>query len=70
MSSGKRRPPGGPKIPFFPRSFWVQFSVARGTPPAIFGPSTPPPPYKLLYLDLNPNEICSKGPINWKPSMA
>ena len=32
----------GPKIPFFPRSFWVQFSVARGTPPAIFGPSTPP----------------------------
>ena len=34
----------GPKIPFFPRSFWVQFSVARGTPPAIFGPSTPPPP--------------------------
>ena len=33
----------GPKIPFFPRSFWVQFSVARGTPPAIFGPSTPPP---------------------------
>ena len=32
----------GPQIPFFPRSFWVQFSVARGTPPAIFGPSTPP----------------------------
>ena len=32
----------GPKIPFFPQSFWVQFSVARGTPPAIFGPSTPP----------------------------
>ena len=32
----------GPKIPFFPRSFWVQFSVARGTHPAIFGPSTPP----------------------------
>ena len=31
----------GPKIPFFPRSFWVQSSVARGTPPAIFGPSTP-----------------------------
>ena len=34
----------GPKIPFFPWSFWVQFSVARGTPPAILGPSTPPPP--------------------------
>ena len=34
----------GPKIPFFPRSFWVQFSVARGTPPAIFAPSTPPGP--------------------------
>ena len=33
----------GPKIPFFPWSFWVQFSVARATPPAIFGPSTPPP---------------------------
>ena len=28
----------GPKIPFSPRSFWVQFSVAHGTPPAIFGP--------------------------------
>ena len=34
----------GPKIPFCPRSFWVQFSVAHGTPPAIFGPSTTPPP--------------------------
>ena len=33
----------GPKIPFSPRSSWVQFSVAHGTPPAIFGPSTPPP---------------------------
>ena len=33
----------GPKIPFSsPQSFWVQFSVAHGTPPAIFGPSTPP----------------------------
>ena len=30
----------GPKIPFSPRSFWVQFSVAHGTHPAIFGPST------------------------------
>ena len=29
----------GPKIPFSPQSFWVQFSVAHGTPPAIFGPS-------------------------------
>ena len=42
----------GPKIPFFPRSFWVQFSVARGTPPAIFGPSTPPG-YFCLNLSSN-----------------
>ena len=33
-----------PQIPFFPRSLWVQFSVASGTPPSVFGPSTPPPP--------------------------
>ena len=33
-----------PQIPFFPRSFGVQFSVASGTPPSVFGPSTPPPP--------------------------
>ena len=32
----------GHKIPFSPRSFWVQFSVAHGTPPAIFGPEYPP----------------------------
>ena len=33
-----------PQISFFPRSFWVQFSAASGTPPSFFGPSTPPPP--------------------------
>ena len=38
----------GPKIPFSPWSFWVQFSVAHGTHPAIFGPSTPPPPWVRL----------------------
>ena len=32
-----------PQISFFPRSFWVQFSAASGTPPSFFGPSTPPP---------------------------
>ena len=35
----------GPQIPFFLRSFWVQFSVASGTPQAVFGPSTPPGPH-------------------------
>ena len=33
-----------PQIQFFPRSFWVQFSAATGTPPSVFRPSTPPPP--------------------------
>ena len=33
-----------PQISFFPRSFWVQFSAASGTPPSFFGPSTPPGP--------------------------
>ena len=32
----------GPKLIFFPRSFWVQFSAASGTPPSVFRPSTPP----------------------------
>ena len=32
-----------PQILFFPRSFWVQFPAASGTPPSVFGPSTPPP---------------------------
>ena len=31
-----------PQISFFPRSFWVQVSAASGTPPSVFGPSTPP----------------------------
>ena len=30
-----------PQIQFFPRSFWVQFSAASGTPPSVFRPSTP-----------------------------
>ena len=38
-----------PQISFFPRSFWVQFSAASGTPPSFFGPSTPPPPPGLYY---------------------
>ena len=32
-----------PQISFFPRSFWVQFSAASGTPPSVFGSSTPHP---------------------------
>ena len=32
-----------PQILFFPRPFRVQFSAASGTPPSVFGPSTPPP---------------------------
>ena len=32
-----------PQIQFFPRTFWVQFSAASGTPPSVFRPSTPPP---------------------------
>ena len=49
-----------PQIQFFPRSFWVQFSAASGTPPSVFRPSTPPgmpplttkgnPNYKLITL--------------------
>ena len=31
-----------PQLQFFPRSFWVQFSAASGTPPSVFRPSTPP----------------------------
>ena len=30
-----------PQIQIFPRSFWVQFSAASGTPPSVFRPSTP-----------------------------
>ena len=50
----------GPKIPFSPRSFWVQFSVAHGTPPAIFGPSTPPHPP-------TPPGACLLVPVNMTP---
>ena len=39
-----------PKIQFFPRSFWVQFSAASGTPPSVFRPSTPPPGYRTWLL--------------------
>ena len=38
-----------PQIPFFPRSFWVEFSAASGTPPSVFGPSTPPPSSRLRW---------------------
>ena len=37
-----------PQISFFPRSFWVQFSAASGTPPSFFGPSTPPGDQPLI----------------------
>ena len=33
-----------PQIQFFPRSFWVQFSVASGTPHQFSGRVPPPPP--------------------------
>ena len=39
-----------PQISFFPRSFWVQFSAASGTPPSFFGPSTPPGGVSRCYL--------------------
>ena len=38
-----------PQISSFPRSFWVQVSAASGTPPSVFGPSTPPPPPGKRY---------------------
>ena len=44
-----------PQISFFPRSFWVQVSAASGTPPSVFGPSTPPGGYPLL----------AKMQLNW-----
>ena len=41
-----------PQISFFPRSFWVQFSAASGTPPSFFGPSTPPgSEHSFSFLD-------------------
>ena len=43
-----------PQIQFFPRSFWVQFSAASGTPPSVFRPSTPPPG---VYLRATSQEI-------------
>ena len=39
-----------PQIKFFPRSFWVQFSAASGTPPSVFRPSTPPGPVSLTIF--------------------
>ena len=45
-----------PQISFFPRSFWVQFSAASGTPPSVFGPSTPPGVLpKVFFLDTRPS---------------
>ena len=46
----------GRQIQFFPRSFWVQFSAASGTPPSVFRPSTPPGP------NLVPCAPCLQGP--------
>ena len=43
-----------PQISFFPRSFWVQFSAASGTPPSFFGPSTPPGAFTSTNADLPP----------------
>ena len=42
-----------PQISFFPRSFWVQFSAASGTPPSFFGPSTPPGPCRYICFILS-----------------
>ena len=49
-----------PKYHFPLDLFWVQFSVAHGTPPAIFGPSTPPPPPRA---SLSHNELRSFHPL-------
>ena len=39
-----------PQIQIFPRSFWVQFSAASGTPPSVFRPSTPPGYWQLPFF--------------------
>ena len=53
-----------PQIQFFPRSFWVQFSAASGTPPSVFRPSTPPrarvQPERRLCC-----RICRMAESNW-----
>ena len=36
-----------PQVSFFPRSFWVQFSAASGTPPSFFGPKNTAPKFPL-----------------------
>ena len=46
-----------PQIQFFPRSFWVQFSVASGTPPSVFRPSTPPPTPGVALDHFNQNMV-------------
>ena len=46
-----RIPSFRPQISFFPLSFWVQVSAASGTPPSVFGPSTPPPGWWVAFLD-------------------
>ena len=54
-----------PQIQFFPRSFWVQFSAASGTPPSVFRPSTPPgalPHTTYWYRGLY---ACRAGCMDW-----
>ena len=50
----------GPKLFFFPRSFWVQFSAASGTPPSVFRPSTPPGRMPGSSLE-ECSEVCLRG---------
>ena len=58
-----------PQIQFFPRSFWVQFSAASGTPPSVFRPSTPPPPghvtHSLRYWDIGCGWVITYGCFTW-----
>ena len=54
-----------PQNTISPRSFWVQFSVAHGTPPAIFGPSTPPRDWGTELLR-NTWKISNIITPNWK----
>ena len=51
-----------PQIQFFPRSFWVQFSAASGTPPSVFRPSTPP---GSLLVQVMACYLLKYQAINW-----
>ena len=57
------------QISFFPRSFWVQVSAASGTPPSVFGPSTPPRGWVRADPRLAPSEretsLQSNAPSHW-----